>query len=275
MKQLLNWQSFKDIAVRSHKRLHEAIALKQEEVVPEEDDTNTSKTIHLEADEEIRDAEDVSQEELTNDPEEVIITTTTEDNEHNGPPSEVEDDTTSPPEQGQEMETGEPDKTNSCTSCDETFEYPQELTDHVKSQHPATLLNPYTCDLCNKSFKGSWNLKAHKVTHSSDRPFSCEICGKGFKTIENYKMHVWKHKGEKNHECSVCHKTFYLPSELRNHAKRHDPGKKSYSCTHCTESFYNSSNLKDHMQRHTGRCRMCVRSVGMDLSEQSNLRTIN
>jgi hypothetical protein len=36
-------------------------------------------------------------------------------------------------------------------------------------------------DVCNKSFRGTYDLKRYQRTHSRDKPFCCNVCSKSFR----------------------------------------------------------------------------------------------
>lgn len=48
---------------------------------------------------------------------------------------------------------------------------------------------PYTCEVCNKSFKRLDQVNAHNIIHSEDKPYKCKLCGKGFAHRNVYKNH--------------------------------------------------------------------------------------
>ena len=54
----------------------------------------------------------------------------------------------------------------------------------------------YTCEICNRSFSRSSNLKIHtKTKHEHvSLDFSCYLCRKNFKDQENYLNHIDNHK---------------------------------------------------------------------------------
>lgn len=53
----------------------------------------------------------------------------------------------------------------------------------------STEKRPYTCEVCNKSFKRLDQVTAHKIIHSEDKPYKCKLCGKGFAHRNVYKNH--------------------------------------------------------------------------------------
>lgn len=57
---------------------------------------------------------------------------------------------------------------------------------------------PYTCEVCNKSFKRLDQVNAHNIIHSEDKPYKCKLCGKGFAHRNVYKNHKKVIKKKKN-----------------------------------------------------------------------------
>lgn len=53
----------------------------------------------------------------------------------------------------------------------------------------STEKRPYTCEVCNKSFKRLDQVTAHKIIHSEDKPYKCKLCGKEFAHRNVYKNH--------------------------------------------------------------------------------------
>ncbi|KAL8206975.1 UNVERIFIED_CONTAM: hypothetical protein K2H54_038250 [Gekko kuhli] len=56
---------------------------------------------------------------------------------------------------------------------------------------------PYTCEVCNKSFKRLDQVNAHNIIHSEDKPYKCKLCGKGFAHRNVYKNHKKSSQAEK------------------------------------------------------------------------------
>ncbi|CAL4110791.1 unnamed protein product, partial [Meganyctiphanes norvegica] len=118
---------------------------------------------------------------------------------------------------------------------------------------------PYHCNLCNKKFSESSDLKIHMDIHTEDNVYQCEQCDKGY-ACESLRTHI----EEKSYKCSPCDMTFKekcnlakQPYDLRN---KHFTGKqrlvayqitymgeKTYHCSLCNKTF----SLKSNLDRHT------------------------
>ena len=67
-----------------------------------------------------------------------------------------------------------------------------ELHSHQK-RHPKVF-----CEICEKSFKTSQQLKRHKWMHTGEKPFQCKICQKSFNQTGVLSRHVATHRA---HSC--------------------------------------------------------------------------
>ena len=67
-----------------------------------------------------------------------------------------------------------------------------ELHSH-QQRHPKVF-----CEICEKSFKTSQQLKRHKWMHTGEKPFQCKICQKSFNQTGVISRHVATHR---DHSC--------------------------------------------------------------------------
>ena len=77
---------------------------------------------------------------------------------------------------------------------------------------------------------------SHNKTHSSDKPYSCDVCDKTFKRSQHLKDHKRIHTGEKPYHCDLCNTSFTRISHLHRHKKTGDHIKKVESHNSSFES---------------------------------------
>ncbi|XP_052817249.1 zinc finger protein 93-like [Mya arenaria] len=166
---------------------------------------------------------------------------------------------------------GRPMKKHVCQFCQKVFWHKGQYNIHIRVH---TNERPYSCSICNATFRKSSSLKEHAVRHSSS--FVCSHCGKGFvssytlSTHENLHLHL--SNTQKVHKCPHCEKSYTHRSPLRRHILKIHKGLKlsrnltcdtcnktvkgdysdfmrhyrlhtrqeAYKCTVCTQTFYNS-----------------------------------
>merc|ERR1712202_15457 len=76
--------------------------------------------------------------------------------------------------------------------------------------------NYFECNICEKMFKGRFNLNRHLETVHNDHceKYECQTCGKTFKTKTNLKRHMNTHI---RIICENCLKEFKTKDELKAH----------------------------------------------------------
>ena len=48
----------------------------------------------------------------------------------------------------------------------------------------------YECDVCEKRFRDSYNLKTHKRIHTNEKPYECDVCEKRYRHANTLKYHM-------------------------------------------------------------------------------------
>uniref|UniRef100_A0A8D8YDX3 Zinc finger protein 480 n=1 Tax=Cacopsylla melanoneura TaxID=428564 RepID=A0A8D8YDX3_9HEMI len=106
-----------------------------------------------------------------------------------------------------------------CAICDKTFAIKGGIYNHMIQCHlnlPRSPRNRQTCAVCGANVL---DMKAHMSVHSSERPFSCDVCESSFKKINHLKTHKLIHIGSKPHVCPVCGKAFSQIGDMYKHAQ--------------------------------------------------------
>ncbi|XP_023863960.1 zinc finger protein 646 isoform X1 [Salvelinus sp. IW2-2015] len=146
-----------------------------------------------------------------------------------------------------------------CKQCRLTFVSADQLTAHTcgslanssESSDGQTSMSlkkeerPFTCNICNRSYRHAGSLLNHKNTHKSGH-FSCTFCSKPFSNPMALRNHTRIHTQKKKHVCLTCGKAFRLASILHNHQKVHTRVASHFSCPECGKSFQGKSGLKRH-----------------------------
>ena len=76
------------------------------------------------------------------------------------------------------------------------------------------------CEICNKEFTQSSNMKRHMKIHTSEKPYQCIICEYRCARSIHLKKHMTIHHGEKN-KCEIYNKELSQNSSMKRHMKIH------------------------------------------------------
>lgn len=143
-----------------------------------------------------------------------------------------------------------------CKECKQAFLSVDQLADHDcdgpsddgDAQRGMSMKKeerPYTCNICNRTYRHAGSLLNHKNTHKTGH-FSCTFCSKPFTNPMALRNHTRIHTQKKKYVCLTCGKAFRLASILHNHQKIHNRTTSHFSCPACGKSFHGKSGLKRH-----------------------------
>ena len=107
----------------------------------------------------------------------------------------------------------------------------------------------YVCDICNRPFSQSNNLKRHRRTHTKEKPYQCDVCFKSFTQSNTMKEHKKIHSDQKAYACTFCGKQFRQRSSLDKH-KKSIATSEDVACSICGQKFQQKCTLRVHMSNH-------------------------
>ncbi|XP_043508069.1 zinc finger protein 62-like isoform X1 [Frieseomelitta varia] len=128
------------------------------------------------------------------------------------------------------------------------------------------------CDICNKSFKTSFQLLRHnRLKHAREedittRNFPCDLCPKRYPDQNSLARHRKTHTGDRPFQCLECHKNFPTSTALRRHLTLHNSQSRPLPCIYCGRRFVDKASLVKHEQSHlagdqrTHTCDVCHKS---------------
>uniref|UniRef100_A0A3B4ATG3 C2H2-type domain-containing protein n=1 Tax=Periophthalmus magnuspinnatus TaxID=409849 RepID=A0A3B4ATG3_9GOBI len=154
---------------------------------------------------------------------------------------------------------------------------------------PPTVLSPYRCEECGRSYRHASSLLNHRHTHRVG-VFQCGVCPKTFCNLLALKNHRRIHSEARRHLCPDCGKAFRVSSQLFAHRRVHlrqsaltcrpccrafptlagYRAERPYACEQCGRSYRHASSLLNHRNSH----RMGAFSCGACHKQFKNLMSL-
>lgn len=172
-----------------------------------------------------------------------------------------------------------------CSTCDFTCESSEKLEHHIESSHSEGGSNKSEvkaptigvfCEQCGKRFASKHGLKEHSELHE-DNFLVCDQCEKTFKGTLNLKRHIKAYHTQKRSnqifQCHYCeHKSKNRRAQQRHIGMTHE--EKKFKCGQCGRGFILSYLLKKHtLSVHTKETPFrCKYECGKAFNDFSNRR---
>lgn len=148
-----------------------------------------------------------------------------------------------------------------CNICQKVFKSSHQIKYHQYCDD--SLEKPYKCDECSAEYRTGYQLKQHQQLHLNTY-YECSECSRKFSHDASAKKHYKKHfqmtpiSPKKTipkgvFPCKICDKIFGRRDYLKKHMICHDE-KKRFSCSQCDKVYARNNALKFHiLTAHTER----------------------
>lgn len=197
-----------------------------------------------------------------------------------------------------------------CEGCGEHIELGKYRM-HLRYAHKTESEKPkkeYLCEICNKSFTSSYNLKYHLAHHYNLKNFICDQCPNAYNTQSDLNQHKRTHdkvrgaytcmdcgeffdiqykfdahmknihfKLNRINECTICNRVLSSPWHLKEHQKaKHSSEIKVFPCLECDKILKTKFSLKIHVDVvHRGlkkyECVVCGKAFGKNINLSQKL----
>ena len=139
---------------------------------------------------------------------------------------------------------GENRKAEKCEFCEDSF---IKLKNHIATKHSQ---DNFQCDICQRSYGGIRNLKAHQKqvhTESHRKAITCEFCGISI-SFNKLKRHMETLRSKAELSCDICKETFVGSYNFKQHFASAHKGEKIHKCDQCEFSAKTHGELTIHYQ---------------------------
>ena len=134
-----------------------------------------------------------------------------------------------------------------CPHCNKELKKGRDyLKTHILNVHEK--LKAHTCNICQKSYQSTGNLKDHISAVHNKIKFSCDQCTESFSFQSNLGRHKRSVHLNQTYKCKQCGKILNNHCNLKRHVKTVHELKKEFHCTICNSDFTAKSSLKNHIE---------------------------
>ncbi|XP_063695648.1 gastrula zinc finger protein XlCGF64.1-like [Culicoides brevitarsis] len=164
-----------------------------------------------------------------------------------------------------------------CCLCDKKFKNSAALIAHKKT---CTGLD-IRCELCGDQFESRKKLSKHFNVAHNKMNHVCFVCGSAFKQKWLLEEHIARHSDARPFKCDICKSAFSSKETLKIHIhSKHLPNFVGHKCTMCDKSYATNSKLKRHMKsRHhvdgTFICGSCSVAFGTEGALDKHMRNMH
>ncbi|XP_036146055.1 zinc finger protein 184 isoform X2 [Monomorium pharaonis] len=164
-----------------------------------------------------------------------------------------------------------------CDICNRSFKTSFQLLRHNRLKHAReediTTRN-FPCDSCPKRYPDQGSLARHRKTHTGDRPFQCLECHKNFPTSTALRRHLTLHNSQSRPlPCIYCGRRFMDKSSLAKHEESHMPNdQRKYTCDICQKTFHHMTDLSMHKKHHDPDKKFDCEVCGREFNRLNNLQ---
>lgn len=135
-----------------------------------------------------------------------------------------------------------------CDICNKAFKNTKQLKNHRRIHRSAEQMPTHNCTKCNLRFTNTRSLKKHVERHHNENgreEYKCDECGRISISKDGHKLHILTHKDDKKFICDndQCHYSTNDHNAFRRHKMKHNESK-NYKCPYCDYTSIQSTTFK-------------------------------